>query len=370
MSGIRRAWVALWLWISLVPVVAAPPPGRLAIGLMQTKKKLEEVNLKEQQLARQLSMTQNSLQLCSSRMDEIQQALDSANQQHQGLRDKVLASRRTLGRKRQALAKRLREIEMQGSSNYLEVLFQARSFPQFIAYGEYVQRMLASERMLIQQIAAERSKFESHREAVQRTVNEIDVLRKEQMTQMQSLHQLKGKQTQIYTQLTRQRVQLQTRVVELEHLSAVMEKKLQGMLTSANFDLVPAIAGSGRFIWPVDAPITSPFGYRIHPIYGTGRFHSGLDLGAGFGTSIRAADNGVVVYSDWCGGYGQCVMIQHGQGLISLYGHCSQLFVKVGDQVRQGQAVAAVGSTGASTGPHLHFEVRQNDTAVDPRGFL
>ena len=130
------------------------------------------------------------------------------------------------------------------------------------------------------------------------------------------------------------------------------------------------VRGTGRYLWPADGSPSSPFGYRVHPIFGTLRFHSGLDIAAGGGAPIRAADSGTVIHSGWYGGYGNCLIIDHGGGYSTLYAHCSALYVSYGQAVRQGQTVAAVGSTGYSTGPHLHFEVRINGNPVDPRGFL
>jgi len=139
--------------------------------------------------------------------------------------------------------------------------------------------------------------------------------------------------------------------------------------------LAPEVAvadtiGTGRFIAPGGGRITSRFGYRIHPIYGTRRFHAGIDFGLPIGAAIRAADSGVVIYSGWYGGYGRTIIIDHGNGLTTLYGHTSASYVSAGQSIQRGQRVAAVGSTGLSTGPHLHFEVRVNGTPVNPLNYL
>ena len=123
--------------------------------------------------------------------------------------------------------------------------------------------------------------------------------------------------------------------------------------------------------WPLASPVvTSGFGYRIHPIFGTSRLHAGIDLRGSMGTPILAAGDGVVVSAGWRGGYGNTVIIDHGGSLATLYAHQSRVHVRAGAQVRRGQAIGAVGSTGQSTGPHLHFEVRVNGTPVDPLNYL
>ena len=123
-------------------------------------------------------------------------------------------------------------------------------------------------------------------------------------------------------------------------------------------------------IWPIVGEITSPFGWRTHPIYGDGRFHSGMDIGGDYGDPILAAAAGTVIYSGWISGYGYAVIIDHGGGLSTLYGHNESLAVGEGQAVSQGQVIAYCGSTGNSTGPHCHFEVRENGEPVDPMGYL
>ena len=132
----------------------------------------------------------------------------------------------------------------------------------------------------------------------------------------------------------------------------------------------PATA-PGRLVHPVPgAPITSPFGSRVHPIYGTVRMHTGIDLGADSGTAIRAAADGVVVSASWYGGYGNATIIDHGGGLATLYGHQSSMGVSAGQKVTAGQTIGRVGCTGDCTGPHLHFETRVNGDPVNPANYL
>jgi len=126
----------------------------------------------------------------------------------------------------------------------------------------------------------------------------------------------------------------------------------------------------GRMIWPLSGPITSEFGWRTHPIFGRQIFHSGLDIAGDYGDPILAADGGVVINAGWISGYGNAVIIDHGNGINTLYGHCQSLNVSEGQTVSQGQVIAYVGSTGNSTGPHCHFEVDLNGKAVSPYDYL
>jgi len=127
----------------------------------------------------------------------------------------------------------------------------------------------------------------------------------------------------------------------------------------------------GKLAMPVPgATVTSPFGYRVHPVFGTVRLHTGVDLAISEGTPIHAAEAGTVVSAGWMGGYGLATVIDHGYGLATLYAHQSSIGVSVGQQVSRGQVIGAVGCTGDCTGPHLHFEVRVDGTPVDPMPYL
>lgn len=132
----------------------------------------------------------------------------------------------------------------------------------------------------------------------------------------------------------------------------------------------PGSSSVSGFQWPVNGSVTSGYGYRVHPIYGTRRLHQGLDISGGSGTPIAAAKGGTVLSAGWRGGYGNAVVISHGDGVTTLYAHQSSMNVTSGQQVSRGDIIGWVGSTGASTGPHLHFEVRINGSAVDPRPYL
>jgi murein DD-endopeptidase MepM/ murein hydrolase activator NlpD len=129
-------------------------------------------------------------------------------------------------------------------------------------------------------------------------------------------------------------------------------------------------AGSSVLSWPLPGNVTSGFGYRIHPIFHVGKLHTGIDLDGNTGDPIKAAALGVVVSAGWRGGYGKCVVLDHGGGLATLYAHQSVIMVSEGQTVKRRQVIGKVGSTGYSTGPHLHFEVRVDGSPVDPMKYL
>jgi murein DD-endopeptidase MepM/ murein hydrolase activator NlpD len=180
-------------------------------------------------------------------------------------------------------------------------------------------------------------------------------------------------------QLDTARDDKKTLLAEAEKDKASWERKEDSLLAESDrlaADLralgerAGAVVGTGQFVWPVNGRVSSPFGYRIHPIFHVRKMHTGIDLSAGMGTPIKAADSGTVVQAGWRGGYGKCVVISHGNGVATLYAHQSVISVSVGDTVERGQAIGNVGSTGYSTGAHLHFEVRVDGSPVDPMRYL
>lgn len=132
----------------------------------------------------------------------------------------------------------------------------------------------------------------------------------------------------------------------------------------------PPPSGGGQLSWPTSGPLTSPFGYRVHPIFGDTRLHAGIDIGAPYGAGVYAAGDGRVSYAGAMSGYGNVIVIDHGGGLATTYNHLSGLSVSSGQSVSRGTQVGAVGCTGYCTGPHLHFEVRVNGAPVDPMPYL
>ncbi len=133
---------------------------------------------------------------------------------------------------------------------------------------------------------------------------------------------------------------------------------------------VSGSSGSGNYVWPARGRITSPFGYRTHPVQGTRQFHSGIDIALSRGTPVMATAGGLVTTSGWEGGLGRTIIIDHGDGYSSLYAHNEQLLVRAGAYVVPGQVIALSGNSGVSTGPHLHFEIRKNGEPVDPLRYL
>lgn len=334
------------------------------------KQQLEQVNAREKELSAELGDTTIKLEDSRVRLAEVQAELDQAEARLRVIKGKIRKARARMRRAQGALERRLRSLYMEGEVSYLAVLMQSDDFTDFLNQADYLKLILKTDSELVAEVRARKEELDRQKAAAKSTVDKLKALRAERADKVAALARLEAAQRSLVAQVQAQRDRLASSVEELEHLSVDMERKLQRLLIERQQPAATLPRSAGAYIYPVNGPITSSFGYRVHPIRGTTRFHSGIDFGVGYGTPILAADNGVVIHSGWYGGYGNCIIINHGGGYSTLYAHCSQLYLGNGASVRQGQTVATVGSTGMSTGPHLHFEVRHFGTPINPMGRL
>ena len=261
-----------------------------------------------------------------------------------------------------------------GRPDELSVLLSSRSFSGMLdglAYIKLVARhdreVTAEVKSARDEVAAARKRTKAARADMYRQakivavrVHQVRVLRDQLVASKDQLVAAQSRKRDALASLgARERADAE----EIDSLLQV-SAELAAKIRAAQSHSTVVRTGSGALIWPVNAPITSPFGWRW------GRMHEGIDLGAAYGTPIAAAAAGTVIYAGWLGGYGNLTVIDHGGGLSTAYGHQSSIGVSVGQQVAQGEIIGNVGSTGHSTGPHLHFEVRVNGQAVDPLGYL
>ena len=256
----------------------------------------------------------------------------------------------------------------------LSFLLASRSFSDLIDGLDYVRLVVRRDRQIIsevdaskREVAVARWQTRLSRRSVRRQaeivavrVRQVRVLRDELVANKGKLESAREQKKVSLDSLTAQERADAEEIDGLQAVSADLAAKIRAAQAHST---VQHVSGAG-LIWPVNAPITSPFGWRW------GRMHEGMDLGAAYGSPIAAAAAGVVIYAGWEGGYGNLVVIDHGGGLATAYGHQSRIAVSVGQSVSQGETIGYVGSTGHSTGPHLHFEVRVNGQAVDPLGYL
>lgn len=276
----------------------------------------------------------------------------------------------------QRLEERLVQIYESDPAGVLDILLQVQSLSQLIEQVDYVTEIGRHDRAIVDEIT--RLKFEM-RIARQRTAavkkevaaetavlaektEEQRAARAELLARQSALAAAREQKTGLLADTKHDRHEAQEDLSALQAASAALAAQIQAAQSSGSGSTGSGVSSSG-LIWPVSGIVTSSFGWRW------GRMHEGIDISAPTGTAVSASASGSIIYAGWLGGYGQLIVIDHGNGLATAYAHLASIWIG-GGSVSQGQGIGTVGCTGSCTGPHLHFEVRVNGSAVDPMGYL
>lgn len=269
--------------------------------------------------------------------------------------------------KKQIAARRIRSIYVSGNETVLSVLIGSRDIADFASRKSLLERIAKHDYDLFDEVKALRDEIATKKRRQDIVVNSVAELKAKQQMQEQDLNQAMAQKKVVLGQLKAQRNDLEEELEAMERESSRIEAQIRAYQMANSGQVTPY---KGHFMLPVRGRFSSPYGYRTHPISGKHKLHTGQDIAAPHGTIIKAAGPGVVISTGWRGGYGNTVIIDHGGGISTLYGHCSRIIARQGQRVSAGASIAAVGSTGYSTGPHLHFEVRVKGTPVNPRKYL
>ena len=379
MQETRKRYRLLSAALVLVFAVLAVAPV-LADELEEKQQQLNSVQQQIEAQQRKAELARRKEQSIAEQLRAIQQELDTAEDEYETVNDQLenteqhikanveLSNRLTkkLEVQTKTLHRRIRDIYKNGQVNYLDVLLGAKDFNDFVGRMDILKKILAYDNALIQGTKADRETLRKAKEQLEADRAKIVELRKLAAAKREQVAERRQERRGVLNAATYERETAERAYRELIETSRQIEQMIKRIQSGEK-----NIGGStGTMTWPAEGEITSPFGWRVHPIFGTQRLHTGIDIGADYGDAIRAADGGVVIHADWMGGYGNAVIIDHGNGISTLYAHNSQLLVDEGQTVAKGQTVARCGSTGYSTGPHLHFEVRQNGSPVNPLNYL
>ncbi|NCO37133.1 MAG: peptidoglycan DD-metalloendopeptidase family protein [Armatimonadetes bacterium] len=340
-------------------------------------KKAQKVRVREKlrDLKRQQRTAADDLQEAESALDRAERDLRSIGRSLAATEGRLAKARtelakveQRLNRHTEVLGGRLRAIYKNGSLGYLELLFSSASFPEFARRTYLFQTIIHRDTDLLHEIKGEKTEVERRKAELTAQREKLQGLKAQHAIRAAAVERQKDRRRDALTRITAERRRYEREMDELLAESRVVESEIR-RLTRPRTGSPAVTPWRGGFIRPLSGRVTSGFGYRVHPIYHVRKLHTGVDLAASFGTPIKAAAGGVVLAAGWRRGYGNAVIIDHGGGKATLYGHCSSLSVHAGQKVSQGQIVGRVGSTGNSTGPHLHFEVRINGTPVNPLSF-
>ena len=333
----------------------------------QAQKKKNEIESRIEGLSEEKRAVDEAADEATKAYKDVRKELDATETRIDENEDKLKVLNKDFAVKRDQLAKRVRDIYINGQINYLDVLFGAKDFQDFFTRMDLLKRVIQQDYDLVQVVFAEKTAIETSQKELEK-----DKAAKEKLVASAADRKKEAEKKQSAKQAIIDKMETdratQERIIN-ENLAA--SKEVEQMIRNSRYQPAsPALSGGGALNWPLGGPITSPFGWRVHPITGASRFHSGIDIGGDYGDTIHAAGAGIVSYAGWISGYGYAVIIDHGGGISTLYGHNQALLVSEGQSVSQGQAIAECGSTGNSTGPHCHFEVRVDGEPVDPMGYL
>ncbi len=320
----------------------------------------------------QLSATLNRCEEVEGELGVVRGLLQETEYELEELRKKLI-------KQNGILDKRIRNIYKQGNLTYLEVVLNASDFSDLLNRLSFLHLIINQDATLLSEIKFTKDKTDTKKFEIEKQKEEIEEkqeILKEETTKLESLKIAEeSRRNEIQSRMNRKEELLEEICLDkvaLKQAEKELEKSSQEIAEYIrrieNGEDSPRPVSSFR--WPTSGPVTSGFGMRWHPIFGGYRMHNGIDIGAPYGQKIVAAQSGTVIFTGWKGGYGRTLMISHGGGITTLYAHTSAIYVSEGQKVEKRQKVAAVGSTGYSTGPHLHFEVRVNGEPQNPMNWF
>ncbi len=343
--------------------------------------KIEEANHKLEYVQGEMSTSLLEIQKLSDRISQYENENKELANKLEQLEVSVEENTKLLesvteeyNQKDQLLRERLVILYEEGEYSFLDTLLSSESFTQMLSRYYYMQEIAEYDNELIEKVAQQKNMMDMTRRKLENETAQIKVLKAKAEQNEMVVKNTKIMHEDYVTQLSKKEKELNDKINEYKVEYIRVQLKLEEIAT--NFDDFQIQYTGGSMLWPVATTgtvITSNYGTRVYPIAGTNvvtDFHLGLDIAAPSGSLIVSALDGVVVYAGWLGSYGNCVMVQHGNGITTVYGHGQKILTERGKEVKQGEPIMEVGSTGNSTGPHCHFEVRIDGKTTDPLQFV
>ena len=348
----------------------------------QVKENLNNANIQLQYVENELTSSLIQVQKLQDRIDQYQAKLDEVNEKYQKLQNQVEEHQKKLdtvqesyNRKNEALKQRLVAFYKSGSINFLDVLMDSNNIIDFVSRYYLIKKMTEYDAKSMEEIEKQKQEIEKVTNELKESKANMKLTKADAEQQTVVLTNTKTILENQISSLTESEQSLKSQIDIYKKQQEELENLIQYAIRSSTYELRHS---GGIMVWPTltTSYITSQYGSRLHPIQGIIKNHAGIDIGGSTGNPVYAAADGVIIYSQYnTGGYGNLVMIDHGTNsegvkIVTLYGHGNKLLRNVGESVKQGELIMEMGSTGNSTGPHVHFEVRENGVAVDPKKYL
>ena len=350
-------------------LASAATLSQIRNNIKNKQQELNESKAKEKSLGDQVNSLEQQINSKQSDIDELEASISEAQAKLETLEVELAAAEEKVNTQNENLNARLRNMYKNGSVGFIDVLMDSGSFSEFLNNLSLVEKVYTSDQDVLEEL--------------QKAYDEIDAKKKEIETLQAELSESKATMEEQKSSLEADKASVEKKKSEIAADSAETQRELDKLEADAQA-LTSSIRNSGSssssskynggiMAWPVPSchTISSGYGGRIHPTTGKYKFHGGLDIPGSYGSAIVAANSGKVIWAGNRGdSYGNYVIIDHGGGVSTLYGHSSKVLVSTGQSVSRGQRIANVGSTGRSTGPHCHFEVRINGSRVNPNPYV
>lgn len=351
-----------------------------AESLEDLKEKQKDINQQIKDSKTEIKKIQDETKNISKEIQELDGKVDQADKEIVNIDEEILKleenieittvelkeAEENIEDKQDTFNKRLKIMYRAGNVGFLEVLLSSTSIKDFLTRKDMVQAIVKHDTELIAYMQEQREIINTKKVELEKDKNQVEVSKSKLESRRRDLVKATRAKADLMLSLENNHKELEKQIdAAYEEAKQVEEAIFQAQVNTGPYT-------GGRMNWPVPGynRISSPYGYRIHPILNKKKFHTGIDIPAPTGTNIVAGSVGDVIHSGNLGGYGKVIMIDHGGGIVTLYAHNSRLIAKVGDIVARGDVVAKAGSTGLSTGPHLHFEVRKDGKYQDPMPWL
>lgn len=364
-SLLAVALVLIFLTVEAVPVYASLQ------GLEQKKEEIdrrikrEQGNLKqyrsrEAELSDELDRLDRRLEQLQTELTRVNREIGATEEEINRAEETLATTEAELAGKEELFKRRLRAIYEQSAVPYVDVLLGASTFSDFLTRFNNLKIIAANDQRLIEEVTAERDRIQQMKEKLEREKNRLDGMRRQILGSEAELERTVTSRKAVMGELRQEIVRNIEEIKKLEQDSERLENEIRSLINPGGSGI------SGKLGYPVEPPtrISSGYGWRSDPFTGISSWHGGIDIGTyGMANYILAAENGQVSLARWYSDYGNCIIIDHGGGTATLYGHLSSIQVSVGQAVSRGQRIGRAGTTGRSTGVHLHFEVREYNRA-------
>lgn len=332
----------------------------------EVRRQINEKNKEMKELSSEIFELDSKISGVEERLDNLQSQMKQLNINIKATKAQIEETETEIKENEKLLKERIRAMYKTSDMTYIQLLMESKSIPDLVSNAYNVQKIVNSDRNMLDALEGDRERLEEQKK---RLLGEKDRMTKVQQQIQQEQAELDGHRSALAgakQNLASDIELLKRRDVELAKDSSVLQQRIDAAARASGSRNTPY--NGGAFLWPlpIKGTLTSGYGYRADPKSGHRSFHQGQDIAAPYGTAVYAVADGVVITSRYQNSYGNVVTIDHGGGIATVYAHNSSLLVSEGTRVTKGQVISKVGSTGYSTGNHLHFEVRINGKTVNP----